>query len=125
MKQYPLTEKFPLFFLCIVKNHKPKNLRKIRGFKVFFRGCKMNAREVLISGKVSKIDNYFKEIYERCNGLASELSRRPKSNSTNPIRVDSTIVADTCAKLKEERPEKWEETGEFSFHLMEFCLQVS
>lgn len=55
-------------------------------------------RRSSISERLSKIDsNYFKEIY----GRFSELYSKTEIEKYNLIRVDSTIVADACSKLKE------------------------
>ena len=59
-------------------------------------------------------------------GRFSELYSKTEIEKYNLIRVDSTIVADTCAKLKEGIDQKsGKKLVKFSFHLMEFCLQVS
>lgn len=59
-------------------------------------------RRSSISERLSKIDShYFKEIYEQMYGRFSELYSKTEIEKCNLIRVDSTIVADTCSKLKE------------------------
>lgn len=45
--------------------------------------------------------NYFKKIYEHMYGRFSQLYNKAEIEKYNLIRVDSTIVADTCSKLKE------------------------
>ena len=73
------------------------------GFKALFGlGEEEKVRRSSISERLSKIDsNYFKEIYEQMYGRFSELYSKTEIEKYNLIRVDSTIVADTCAKLKE------------------------
>lgn len=73
------------------------------GFKALFGlGEEEKVRRSSISERLSKIDsNYFKEIYQQMYGKFSELYSRAEIEKYNLIRVDSTIVADTCNKLKE------------------------
>ena len=73
------------------------------GFKALFGlGEEEKVRRSSISERLSKIDpNYFKEIYEQMYGRFSELYTKTEIEKYNLIRVDSTIVADTCTKLKE------------------------
>ena len=73
------------------------------GFKALFGlGEEEKVRRSSISERLSKIDsNYFKEIYEQMYGRFSELYSKTEIEKYNLIRVDSTIVADTCAKLTE------------------------
>jgi predicted esterase YcpF (UPF0227 family) len=73
------------------------------GFKALFGlGEDEKVRRSSISERLSKIDpNYFKEIYEQMYGKFSELYDKAEIEKYNLIRVDSTIVADTCSKLKE------------------------
>ncbi|MFW2135469.1 IS4 family transposase [Chryseobacterium sp. TY4] len=59
-------------------------------------------RRSSISERLSKIDpNYFKEIYEHMYDRFSSLYSGTEIEKYNLIRVDSTIVSDTCVKLKE------------------------
>ena len=73
------------------------------GFKALFGlGEKEKVRRSSISERLSKIDsNYFKEIYEQMYSRFSELYSSTEIEKYNLIRVDSTIIADTCNKLKE------------------------
>ena len=74
------------------------------GFKALFGFLvkRKKVRRSSISERLSKIDsNYFKEIYEQMYGRFSELYSKTEIEKYNLIRVDSTIVADTRAKLKE------------------------
>lgn len=73
------------------------------GFKALFGlGEDEKVRRSSISERLSKIDsNYFKEIYEQMYGKFSELYAHSEIEKYNLIRVDSTIVADACSKLKE------------------------
>lgn len=78
------------------------------GFKALFGlGEEEKVRRSSISERLSKIDsNYFKEIYEQMYGRFSELYSKTEIEKYNLIRVDSTIVADACAKLKKESTRK-------------------
>src|SRR5690606_35152017 len=59
-------------------------------------------RRSSISERLSNIDsNYFKEIYEQMYEQFSKLYDKTEIQKFNLIRVDSTIVADSCVKLKE------------------------
>ncbi|MDX1463870.1 MAG: IS4 family transposase [Marinirhabdus sp.] len=73
------------------------------GFKALFGlGEDETVRRSSISERLSKIDpDYFKTIYEHMYGRFSELYSATEIEKYNLIRVDSTIVADTCSKLKE------------------------
>lgn len=58
--------------------------------------------EASISDRLSKIDpSYFKEIYEQMYQRFSGVYSKTEIEKYNLIRVDSTIVADACTKLKE------------------------
>lgn len=73
------------------------------GFKALFGlGEDEKVRRSSISERLSKIDaQYFKEIYEQMYGQFSELYSKTEIEKYNLIRVDSTLVADVCTKLKE------------------------
>lgn len=73
------------------------------GFKALFGlGEEEKVRRSSISERLSNIDaNYFKEIYEQMYGQFSNLYDKSEIEKYNLIRVDSTIVADACVKLKE------------------------
>ena len=73
------------------------------GFKALFGlGEDETVRRSSISERLSKIDpDYFKAIYQHMYGRFSELYSTTEIEKYNLIRVDSTIVADTCARLKE------------------------
>ena len=99
---------FYLLLFCIFDNEKLsqrtlEDTFNSTGFKALFGlGEKEKVRRSSISERLSKIDpNYFKEIYEQMYGRFSELYSKTEIEKYNLIRVDSTIVADTCAKLKE------------------------
>lgn len=99
---------FYLLLFCIFDNEKLsqrtlEDTFNISGFKALFGlGEEEKVRRSSISERLSKIDsNYFKEIYEQMYGRFSELYSKTEIEKYNLIRVDSTIVADTCAKLKE------------------------
>lgn len=99
---------FYLLLFCIFDNEKLsqrtlEDTFNSSGFKALFGlGEEENVRRSSISERLSKIDsNYFKEIYEQMYGRFSELYSKTEIEKYNLIRVDSTIVADTCAKLKE------------------------
>lgn len=99
---------FYLLLFCIFDNEKLsqrtlEDTFNSSGFKALFGlGEEEKVRRSSISERLSKIDsNYFKEIYEQMYGRFSELYSKTEIEKYNLIRVDSTIVADTCAKLKE------------------------
>jgi len=99
---------FYLLLFCIFDNEKLsqrtlEDTFNSSGFKALFGlGEDEKVRRSSISERLSKIDsNYFKEIYEQMYGRFSELYSKTEIEKYNLIRVDSTIVADTCAKLKE------------------------
>ena len=99
---------FYLLLFCIFDNEKLsqrtlEDTFNSSGFKALFGlGEDEKVRRSSISERLSKIDpNYFKEIYEQMYGKFSELYDKAEIEKYNLIRVDSTIVADTCSKLKE------------------------
>ena len=99
---------FYLLLFCIFDNEKLsqrtlEDTFNSSGFKALFGlGEEVKVRRSSISERLSKIDsNYFKEIYEQMYGRFSELYSKTEIEKYNLIRVDSTIVADACAKLKE------------------------
>ena len=99
---------FYLLLFCIFDNEKLsqrtlEDTFNSSGFKSLFGlGEEEKVRRSSISERLSKIDpNYFKEIYEQMYGRFSELYSKTEIEKYNLIRVDSTIVADACAKLKE------------------------
>lgn len=99
---------FYLLLFCIFDNEKLsqrtlEDTFNSSGFKALFGlGEEEKVRRSSISERLSKIDpNYFKEIYEQMYGRFCELYSKSEIEKYNLIRVDSTIVADTCAKLKE------------------------
>lgn len=99
---------FYLLLFCIFDNEKLsqrtlEDTFNSSGFKALFGlGENEKVRRSSISERLSKIDsNYFKEIYEQMYGRFSELYTQSEIEKYNLIRVDSTIVVDTCAKLKE------------------------
>lgn len=99
---------FYLLLFCIFDNEKLsqrtlEDTFNSSGFKALFGlGEKEKVRRSSISERLSKIDpNYFKEIYEQMYGRFSQLYNKAEIEKYNLIRVDSTIVADTCSKLKE------------------------
>lgn len=99
---------FYLLLFCIFDNEKLsqrtlEDTFNSSGFKALFGlGEEEKVRRSSISERLSKIDsNYFKEIYEQMYGRFSELYSKTEIEKYNLIRVDSTIVADACAKLKE------------------------
>ena len=99
---------FYLLLYCIFDNEKLsqrtlEDTFNSSGFKALFGlGEEEKIRRSSISERLSKIDsNYFKEIYEQMYGRFSELYDKTEIEKYNLIRVDSTIVADTCSKLKE------------------------
>lgn len=99
---------FYLLLFCIFDNEKLsqrtlEDTFNSSGFKALFGlGEEEKVRRSSISERLSKIDsNYFKEIYEQMYGRFSELYSKSEIEKYNLIRVDSTIVSDTCTKLKE------------------------
>ena len=99
---------FYLLLFCIFDNEKLsqrtlEDTFNSSGFKALFGlDEEEKVRRSSISERLSKIDsNYFKEIYEQMYGRFSELYSKTEIEKYNLIRVDSTIVADACAKLKE------------------------
>lgn len=99
---------FFLLLFCIFDNEKLsqrtlEDTFNSSGFKALFGlGEDEKVRRSSISERLSKIDsNYFKEIYEQMYARFSELYSNTEIEKYNLIRVDSTIVADTCSKLKE------------------------
>ena len=99
---------FYLLLFCIFDNEKLsqrtlEDTFNSSGYKALFGlGEDEKVRRSSISERLSKIDpNYFKEIYEQMYGKFSELYDKAEIEKYNLIRVDSTIVADTCSKLKE------------------------
>lgn len=99
---------FYLLLFCIFDNEKLSQITledtfNSSGFKALFGlGEEEKIRRSSISERLSKIDsNYFKEIYEQMYGKFSALYSKTEIEKYNLIRVDSTIVADTCNKLKE------------------------
>lgn len=99
---------FYLLLFCIFDNEKLsqrtlEDTFNSSGFKALFGlGEEEKVRRSSISERLSKIDsNYFKEIYEQMYEQFSGLYEKSEIEKYNLIRVDSTIVADTCSKLKE------------------------
>ena len=99
---------FYLLLFCIFDNEKLsqrtlEDTFNSSGFKALFGlGEEEKVRRSSISERLSKIDsNYFKEIYEQMYERFSSLYDKSEIEKYNLIRVDSTIVADTCCKLKE------------------------
>lgn len=99
---------FYLLLFCIFDNEKMsqrtlEDTFNSSGFKALFGlGEEHKIRRSSISERLSKIDpNYFKEIYEHMYEQFSGLYSQSEIEKYNLIRVDSTIVADTCVKLKE------------------------
>lgn len=99
---------FYLLLYCIFDNEKLsqrtlEDTFNSSGFKALFGlGEEEKIRRSSISERLSKIDsNYFVEIYQQMYGRFSELYSKSEIEKYNLIRVDSTIVADTCNKLKE------------------------
>lgn len=99
---------FYLLLFCIFDNEKLsqrtlEDTFNSSGFKALFGlGEEEKVRRSSISERLSKIDpHYFKEIYEQMYGQFSSLYDKSEIEKYNLIRVDSTIVADTCSKLKE------------------------
>lgn len=99
---------FYLLLFCIFDNEKLsqrtlEDTFNSSGFKALFGlGEDEKVRRSSISERLSKIDsNYFKEIYEQMYERFSSHYDKSEIEKYNLIRVDSTIVADTCSKLKE------------------------
>lgn len=99
---------FYLLLFCIFDNEKLsqrtlEDTFNSSGFKALFGlGEEEKVRRSSISERLSRIDsNYFKEIYEQMYERFSSLYDKSEIEKYNLIRVDSTIVADTCCKLKE------------------------
>lgn len=99
---------FYLLLFCIFDNEKLsqrtlEDTFNSSGFKALFGlGEDEKVRRSSISERLSKIDSsYFKEIYEQMYGRFSGLYNTAEIEKYNLIRVDSTIVADACSKLKE------------------------
>lgn len=99
---------FYLLLYCIFDNEKLsqrtlEDTFNSSGFKALFGlGEEEKIRRSSISERLSKIDSsYFIEIYEQIYGRLSQLYSKTEIEKYNLIRVDSTIVADTCNKLKE------------------------
>lgn len=99
---------FYLLLFCIFDNERLsqrtlEDTFNSSGFKALFGlGEEEKVRRSSISERLSKIDsNYFKEIYEQMYGQFSSLYDKSEIEKYNLIRVDSTIIADTCSKLKE------------------------
>ncbi len=99
---------FYLLLFCIFDNEKfsqrtLEDTFNSNGFKALFGlGEDEKVRRSSISERLSKIDlNFFKEIYEQMYGRFSEQYSKSEIEKYNLIRVDSTIVADTCTKFKE------------------------
>ncbi len=99
---------FYLLLFCIYDNEKlsQRTLEDTfngSGFKALFGlGEDEKIRRSSISERLSKIDpNYFKEIYEHMYERFSSFYSGTEIEKYNLIRVDSTIVSDTCVKLKE------------------------
>jgi transposase len=99
---------FYLLLFCIFDNEKMsqrtlEDTFNSSGFKALFGlGEDEKIRRSSISERLSKIDpNYFKEIYEHMYERFAGFYSQTEIEKYNLIRVDSTIVADTCVKLKE------------------------
>ena len=99
---------FYLLLFCIFDNEKLsqrtlEDTFNSSGFKALFGlGEEEKVRRSSISERLSKIDaNYFKEIYEQMYSQFAALYDKSEIEKYNLIRVDSTIVAESCAKLKE------------------------
>lgn len=99
---------FYLLLFCIFDNERLsqrtlEDTFNSSGFKALFGlGEEEKVRSSSISERLSKIDpRYFKEIYEQMYQQFSGLYSKTEIEKYNLIRVDSTIVADACAKLKE------------------------
>ena len=99
---------FYLLLFCIFDNERLsqrtlEDTFNSSGFKTLFGlGEEEKIRRSSISERLSKIDsNYFKEVYEHMYKQFSQLYDKTEIENYNLIRVDSTIVADACSKLKE------------------------
>ena len=114
---------FYLLLFCIFDNEKLsqrtlEDTFNSSGFKALFGlGEEEKVRRSSISERLSKIDpNYFKEIYEQMYERFSSYYNKSEIEKYNLIRVDSTIVADTCSKLKEGIDQKsGKKLAKFSF----------
>lgn len=115
---------FYLLLFCIFDNEKLsqrtlEDTFNSSGFKALFRlGEEEKVRRSSISERLSKIDsNYFRKIYEQMYERFSSLYDKSEIEKYNLIRVDSTIVADTCCKLKEGIDQKsGKKLVKFSFY---------
>lgn len=99
---------FYLLLFCIFDNERLsqrtlEDTFNASGFKALFGlGEEEKVRRSPISERLSKIDpNYFREIYEHMYDRFSGYYSGSEIEGYNLIRVDSTIVSDTCVKLKE------------------------
>lgn len=99
---------FYLILFCIFDNERLsqrtlEDTFNSSGFKALFGlGEEERVRRSSISDRLSKIDpSYFKEIYEQMYQRFSGVYSKTEIEKYNLIRVDSTIVADACTKLKE------------------------
>ncbi|WP_449387048.1 IS4 family transposase [Chryseobacterium lineare] len=99
---------FYLLLFCIFDNERLsqrtlEDTFNASGFKALFGlGEEEKIRRSSISERLSKIDpNYFREIYEHMYNRFREYYSGSEIEGYNLIRVDSTIVSDTCVKLKE------------------------
>ena len=99
---------FYLLLFCIFDNERLsqrtlEDTFNSSGFKALFGlGEEERVRRSSISDRLSKIDpSYFKEIYEQIYQRFSGVYSKTEIEKYNLIRVDSTIVADACTKLKE------------------------
>lgn len=99
---------FYLLLFCIFDNERLsqrtlEDTFNASGFKALFGlGEEEKVRRSSISERLSKIDpNYFREIYEHMYDRFSGYYSGSEIEGYNLIRVDSTIVSDTCVKLKE------------------------
>ena len=99
---------FYLLLFCIFDNERLsqrtlEDTFNASGFKALFGlGEEEKVRRSSISERLSKINpNYFREIYEHMYDRFSGYYSGSEIEGYNLIRVDSTIVSDTCVKLKE------------------------
>jgi len=99
---------FYLLLFCIFDNERLsqrtlEDTFNASGFKALFGlGEEEKVRRSSISESLSKIDpNYFREIYEHMYDRFAGYYSGAEIEGYNLIRVDSTIVSDTCVKLKE------------------------
>lgn len=99
---------FYLLLFCIFDNERLsqrtlEDTFNSSGLKALFGlGEEERVRRSSISDRLSKIDpSYFKEIYEQMYQRFSGVYSKTEIEKYNLIRVDSTIVADACTKLKE------------------------